>query len=250
MERRADNAEPDFGLRFGLTDDAFMQWWTHALLKADADEFVHVLGGNRIGARFVCAIDRLVRLDGRGLTGDIIVRAYCVARKIPPAQFAAAMREPQNRLDAQCLYNDAAVQSLLDRLAYRSRQLSMERVALRTMSKIESLYQRADDETLDPEIRIDVEKAALNASVTLLSIDERRQSGEAKRRQQAAYGRALEASRTNMRDESAPPSIEEAKHFILMLREHFGADVLRDLVTNALPSPREATKEALTIEDP
>ena len=225
-------------LRFGLTDAQFDMWWNAALLPADADEFVHVLGGNKLGARFVCAMDYFTRIDARELTYDLIVRAYCIAKKVPPEALTATMRDTKVRLDAQCLYDDPAVRALLERLQYRSRQIAMERIAVRTYSTVEKLYDRADAE-FEPELRLNMEKAALAASTTLLSIEERRASGEAKRREARAFRNVVEMSRAQMRDESAPPTLDEAKHTILMLRELFGADTLREMISAALPMKSE-----------
>jgi len=229
-------AVPSASLGFELTDATFEQWWSTALLPTDADEFVHILGGNKLGARFVCALNWFTSIDARQLSADLIVRAYCAARKVPADIMVETMREHKTRLDAQFLYDDPSVTSLLERLQYRSRAIAMERVATRTFETVEKLYTNADKE-IDPDLRLGMQKAALVASTTLMSIDERRHSGEARRRENQAYRNSLEMSRERLSNDSSPPTLDEAKHTILALRERFGADVLRELVAGALPMP-------------
>lgn len=207
------------------------------------------MGGNKLGARFVCALDYFTRIDARSVTADVIVRSFCIAKKIDPETLLETMRDPKTRLDAQFLYDDASVQSLVERLNHRSRALAIERVSMRTYETVEKLYSKADEEHLDGEYQLDLRKAALNASVSLLSIEERRQSGESKRRDNRAYRQSLDMSRASMRDESLPPTMDEARGTILMLRALFGEAWLREQLTAALPMVDAGAPETIDANE-
>lgn len=218
------------GLRFGLTDSAFDSWWRNALLPEDQSEFVHIYNGNKLGARFVCALDYLSRVDNRNTTPDVIVEAYMLAKKLD----AGAASDILVRQNAQYVYEDPSVKVLLDRIRYRTRAIAMERVAAKTYAKVEELYSRADVEA-DPDAKLAIEKVAINAGTTLLSIDERQRTADAKRRDAKAFREAMETSRQNQRDASQAPTLDEAKHFILMLKEQFGPEAIAQMFQEALP---------------
>jgi hypothetical protein len=139
------------------------------------------------------------------------------------------------------------VRTLIERLQYRSRSLAIERIATRTYHKVEDLYNRSESE-YDPEVRLNMEKAALSASTAILSMEERRAAAEARRREQRAYQATLAMSRENLRNETAPPTLDEAKHTILMLRDLFGADVLREMISAALPMGEDTETETFDAD--
>lgn len=224
---------PEAGVRFGLSDETFQSWWNRALMPEDADEFVHLRGGNKAGARLVCALDYLTATGQERPPADVIVRAYVLARKLPETSLA----DETVRIEAAYLYQDDAVQSLLDKLRYRERSVAMERVSKLTLKTVEEQLQGGD------EI-----KEAMKAGVSLMAIDQRAKEAEAKRRDNKAYRDALAMSRSNLRDSTQPPSREEALHSIVMFRELFGEQALREMITAALPIDGAADTTAVTYD--
>jgi hypothetical protein len=218
-------------VRFGLSDKTFEAWWDITPAE-DTEDFVHIRGGNKLGARFVCALDYLNAVLERP-TIAVLVRAYVLARKLEES----CADDPATRIEAQNLYADEAVEELLGRIRFRSKQRALDRLAEKTIQKL--------DEQLEvEEPRGDVLKAA----VAVMALEQRDRVTDNARRDKAAYRRTMDTSRQHLRDSSQPPSLEEFRTSIAMAMELFGVETVRELVLAALPIDGVADTKALTIE--
>jgi hypothetical protein len=161
------------------------------------------------------------------------VRAYVLAKKLPEEMH----RDDKTRMDAQYLYQDDAVETLLERLRYRDRHAAMDRVAKLTLRTVENGLKAA-------EVNTDVLKVA----ATLMGVDQRAREADTKRRDVRAMREAMNASRQNLRDSTQPPSLEEFKHSLVMAIELFGIQTVRECITAALPIDVALAPAVITLE--
>lgn len=146
-------------------------------------------------------------------------------------------QDDKTRVDAQYLYQDGAVETLLERLRYRERHAAMDRVA--------KLMLRTVEDGLKAEA---VNGDILKAAATLMGIDQRGREADTKRRDARAMREAMNASRQNLRDSTQPPSLEEFKHSIVMAIELFGVETVRACIVAALPMDVAEAPAVVTIE--
>lgn len=235
------------GIGFGLSDDDFNRWWHGALLPEDANEFVHFYGGTLDGARFACALTYLTNVDRRAMSNDIIVRAYLAAKNLPDSE----LRNVKARYEAQALYDEDSVQTLLERVRRRTRYAAEDRIIARTAAKIEELFNRTrtvpdgDDERaefemnggiVNAELRFDTEKLALDAALRFMANTTKERSHDMVRRDKRAFAAAVAANQGKARDASAPPNADEAKQFLAMLHETLGTEQFTEIVASMIPA--------------
>ena len=222
-----DPKAPERGLRFGLSQETFDRWWESAITVDDGEKFVHVYQGNMLGARFVCAID-LLKLN-HPLTADIIVQAYLAAAEIPDEH----LKNHIHRISAQALYDDPSVQWLLDQVQYRSDRAARERIARRMSRRLERLY----DETENPESLRDVglQKVIMEGSSRFLLLQSREKQADDMRRDKIAMQKAIAQGKMSEGETHKIPTLEEAKHFLHMLRDHFGAAEFSKILGDVTP---------------
>lgn len=222
--------------RFQLNDDLFNQWWKRALYKDEAAEYVHSnLQGTLDGARFVCALDYLTGVENRSLTTDIIVDSYALAKNLP----AGSEKSAKTRIEAQAVYDDPATQYLIDCLRRRQTRVNADRIANMRVAKLEELYDRGNaDRGWDSyQDKLATEKLFLSGSAQFIDNSTKERSMEAARRDKAVVQRAIRSNSDRSRDTDKLPSPEEAKQFILMLRDAYGSEKFAELMGQvALPS--------------
>jgi len=231
-----DSAPSEVGVRFDLSDSTFRRWWYAAILPEDASEYVYLLGGTMQGARFVCAVDYLTNVDRRVFTADLLVRAYCMAHLLPESEIKSA----RVRMEAQSLYESDAVQTLMDRVRYRASRASAERIYHLTAAKIEDLYARTNTEWADFEERRKTEALFLDSSLRLLATEAKERGQDLLRRDRRAIAAATAAGRIAATQSAAPPTLDEAKQFLAMLREHFGEEQFGKIMETAALAPAPA----------
>ncbi|MGH7749715.1 MAG: hypothetical protein ACREQ5_33860 [Candidatus Dormibacteria bacterium] len=117
--------------RFGLTEEAFLRWW-RALGEDDKAEFVQIYGGNEVLARFVCAYDYLTMMEARSTGTNTIRIAYSIALGVSPDDVRVMRGYP-------IVWKHDAVQSLLDRLHYRSAKQAAARITNKVTILIENM---------------------------------------------------------------------------------------------------------------
>lgn len=231
-------AQPELGLRFGLTPEAFKRWWAVAITTTDADEFVHLYQGDELCARMVCAIDHLTNLGRQAEAPDVIVRAYLIARDLGDD----LLHDSKVRIEAWETFNMEATQMLLGCVRQNSRRIIEERILQKTTRKIEELYERA--ETIgDSEELNQVERLAMQSSMQFLSLQEKAREAEALRRDKKAAAQAIAAGKQSMKTVQAIPTLDEAKQFLTMLKETYGAETFAELMKHAAPTPLPAGEE-------
>jgi hypothetical protein len=223
-----DVIHPDTGLAFALSDEAFNRWWATSILPEDAAEFVHLHHGTIEEARFVAALDYLTNVQQGPWNSDTIIRAYCLAQNR-----ALDMRDSLVRANAQYILESPATSYLLDRVRYRSRRIAEERIANRTTTKIEEIFERTT--ILDGAERLNTERLALEMGIKYLSNQSRERGQEAERRAKKAVQSAMEYSRNSETDEKRVPTLAEAEHFLAMLAEHHGSEAIVGLLQKRLP---------------
>jgi hypothetical protein len=221
----------DGGIRFGLDQATFDRWWASAINPEDGEEFVHLLGGNMVGARFVCALDLL---KDSASSGDNIVRAYCLAKELPEA----AAREHIQRLNAQMLFDDPSVQTLIDRVTYRGERAARNRIANLAAARLEKLYR--DSETGELEHDAEFQSAVLGNSAKFLGIHAREKETEARRRERSAVRQSIERGRLREKEVGRIPTVEEAVGFLHMLRDELGEDEFARILGQVTPKALEA----------
>ncbi len=225
--------------RFELDDETFEAWWSRAVLPEDAAEFVHLLQGTKDAARFVCAWDGLCASGDRPHSNELVVRAYLFSKGYPEE----AAGNVRYRAEALALWEDDAVRALIEVLRYRERRAAEERIATRMCAKLEELYDRAAGEE-DPKDRRTDERVALDGSLRFLTIQEQARERKATRRDKRALVEAIGRSRAQTIAVGAPPTPDEARHFLLMLKETLGPQGYADVLAStqeALPAPKEAS---------
>jgi hypothetical protein len=226
-----DIIHPDTGLAFALSDEAFMRWWSSTILVEDAYEFSYLHAGTIYEARFVCALEFLMTVQQLGHNGETIIRAYCLAQNQP-----LDMQDALVRSNAQSLYSTPAVGFLMDCVRKRSRRIAEERIANRTTTKIEEVFERTKG--LTGKERLETERLALQMGLTYLSNQSRERGAETERRSRKAVQSALERSRHAEADEQRVPGLAEVDHFLSMLVEHHGSDAIEELLRKKLPSAK------------
>jgi hypothetical protein len=215
------------GLRFGLTQDIFNQWWYTALYPEQAREYIDFHRGNLDGARFVCALDHLTNVDGRGTGPDVITQAYCIANDLPDADMGSVIIRQQ----AQVLYESPAVQALMEAVRSKGRRLTEELIAQRALKKIDELYDRASTEAFEEYgDKISTEKLALDASLRFMTNVSKERALEADRRNAKSYKEAIEKNRE--KNTQLPPTLPEIKQFLSMFREKLTPDEWRELTAS------------------
>ena len=221
------NVTPQGSHRFALDDDTFNRWWKFALFKDEAAEYVHSnLQGTLEGARFVCALDYLQGQESKTLNADLIVESYILAKNLPES----AARDAKTRIEAQCLYDDPAVSYLMDCLRRRNVRSVAERVANMRAAKIEELYERSASEGLEPAERLKTEQVFLQASAQVIDNATKERAMEATRRDKRSIQNAIAANSAREKDKHRLPTKEEAKQFLLMLKDAYGDDAFREIV--------------------
>jgi hypothetical protein len=223
----------DTGFAFQITDEAFNRWWNATILADQASEYVHFHQGTIDGARFACALDYLVNVQGGAWSADIILRAYAMAMNAP---YDAV--DSITKINAQKLYDSDQVKFLLDCVRSRNRRIAEERISNLTTNKIEELYERSK-ELVDKE-KLDTERLALDSSIRYLGHQTKERSLESERRDKRAVQEAMKRSREMEGDMNRVPSLHEVKHFIAMLVDAHGAEAVGELVQEILPKKLHA----------
>lgn len=233
------------GIAFGLTKDVFSDWWFHRLLAEDANEFVHVYGGTLEGARFVCALDYLSNVDQRKLGSDIITRAYCLAMDLELQSQTGSVA-----VSAEGLYREDSVQFLLQRIRLRSSDYAVSKLYGRAVAKINELYDRTapvldNDEAAerqmnglyvaDLEERRKHEELALRASTELVKEHNRNLREDTERREKRVIALKLAEGAAKDSQQFALPSPDEAKQFLVMLRESYGIEQFQEILNAVEP---------------
>lgn len=247
----------DAGVGFGLSDDTFNAWWYGAVLPEDANEFVHFYGGTLDGARFVCALSYLTNVERRTVANDVIVRAYLAAKNLPDSE----LKNVKVRYEAQALYDEDSVQTLLERVRRRARYAAEDRIVSRTAAKIEELYDRVrpvpTDENeiaefqmnggiVNAEMRYDTEKLALDASLRFMQNTTKERALDQTRRDKRAIASAMAANQGKAADAAALPNADEFKQFLAMMRDALGAEQFAEAIASMVPA---ALKAAHAQED-
>jgi len=172
-------------------------------------------------------LDYLTIQEG-GAGGDHIYRAYIVAAEIP----ALDVNDPVHRINAEIIYKQDATGWLLDRVRYRASREVHERIRKRTARRLEKLY----DESEEGELLTDaaLQRTVLDGANKFLAMGAREQAARDATRQKAALEKALE--RASVADgPKALPTKEDVRHFLQMIRDEFGGDVLAELVAEVAP---------------
>lgn len=237
LDRTQDSsAQLDTGLRFGLSDDAFKRWWAMALTTIDADEYVHLYGGDMDGARMVCVLDHLTHSELAPKEQGLIERAYVIAKDLPERY----LHEIKTKTDAFYLYNLDSTRMLMECVRRNAKRFIEDEITLRSTRKIKELYDRAEEEC--GEDRLKTERVALDGSMQWLSLQERARAADAQRRDKRAAAQAIATGKQQLKIAQAVPTIDEAKQFIVMLKEAYGEEAFVKLVEHtALLPPEDAT---------
>ena len=230
----------DGGIRFGLDEAAFLRWWHAAVLAEDADEFVHLYGGTMDQARFVCSLDYLTSIDQQAVGSDVIVRAFVTARNLPED----SMRDIGVRMEAQAHYTSPPVMTLMDRVRYRSERAFEERIRRQTAARLEAMYTRVRKMDEDDPALLSVERGVLDASVKFLAMTQKDRHHVDDLRARRSIADAAARSREVNADQLKAPSKEEAKNFMVMLRETLGDEEFAEALKQvALPPSNEVVSE-------
>lgn len=228
IPRPVYTSSPETGFAFALSDESFSRWWAATVLPEDATEFVHLLHGTIEEARYVCAIDYITNVEGKDPGADVTVRAYFLAANRP-----VELSDPQGRLNAIHMASTNAVKFLLDRVRLRSRRIAEERIAARTVAKIEELYERSSQ--LEGKEQLDTERAALETSIKLMGNQARERQQESDRRAKKAAQDAITRSREQEGDMKRLPSLAEARLHLAMLVDGHGEEAIAALVKELSP---------------
>lgn len=221
------SAQPE-PVAFRLDSSEFERWWKTAVDPEDRASYIHLHQGHMEGARFVCALDHLTRNLGQQRTDDVIVRAYLIASGLPESD----LRVHKIRYEAQAMYEDDAVSTLIESVRYRSGKAAEERIGTLAVNKIEALFERSN--TLSGEEQLDTEKVALDGSIRFLGIRERAASAAQARRDKKAVQRAMQINASRGTEAAKLPTLEEAGEFMKMLVNEFGAEAAKQLVDKAM----------------
>lgn len=233
-DARGTSAAPNVGVRWGLSKEQFDDWWYYAVLGEDAAEFVHVYNGTMSAARFVCALDYLTNMEHRRLSSDVITRAYCIACQLPTTEATS-----KTIFEAEALYNDEAVQYLLERVRFRNSRYAVSRLYGKAVQKIEEILERTapidqdhPDEDIaertlkgtfipDLEDRRKHEELALGMIVQLAKIDSRDRADEASRRDKRVVAEAIARGTAREEQKHTLPTVAEAIQSLRMLRDAY-----------------------------
>ncbi len=198
-----------------LTPDVFERWWSTAVRPDDGSEFVHgPFRGTQEAAYFCCAYDLL---RSRNENRDIVVQAYLISQNIDPS----ASKSAGVRIAAQGMYDEDSVQFLLDKVEYRKRAESEERIHAIAVAKIEELNLRSKDEGFfeDYEGRLATEKLVLDASLRYMADRTKQKSVDMKRREQRALRESMVKGKAELKNVTALPTKEEIRQFAQMAKD-------------------------------
>jgi hypothetical protein len=208
----------------------FSQWWL-SISQQDADEFVHIHAGTIDGARMVCALDYMLRIERRSHTYDLITRAYQIAHGLDESQ----CRDAAVRMNAQALYTSDAVVFLRERLDRRRRDEVDEEIHRLTAERLRKLYSATQDDEGNLDLDSKLHSVVLEASNKLLGLGVRERQHEADRRDRRALARAAESNRSAMKTVTAAPTMDEAKAFVQMLRQALPPAEFQEILADIEP---------------
>jgi hypothetical protein len=186
-----------------LPQDAFERWWEHLDLE-DRDEFRFVFGGDEIHARFVCALDTLIaqNADPR-YHKSLIASAYATAAA-PYQGFAMDIDDPRLLGRAAKAYEHDAVQSLLERLKFRTTRRKRIKLENLVYSEVEAMIKdaAARDESDQPLYSMQDRKLAMDSAQKLLGLANEEEAVTRAERTRRGMARAREALQANLHDEN------------------------------------------------
>jgi hypothetical protein len=210
-------AKSDAGALWDLPPEAFTRWWA-ALPEEDRAEFVGVYGGGIVHARFICALHNLMVMQARPQTGSTIVEAYAIAAGVPA-------NTEEARRGAGLAWEHDAVQALLDRLRYRSKQQAAARIINMLTLSIEEMLQRTRGEDVPTKEKADAARTALQfvRMVSEESIQERVE------RTKRGFQKAQQALGNT---EVETPTDDQAELYLKTLISQIGKDKVKALLSD------------------
>lgn len=219
IEAPPDNAIPPISEGWQLTDDIFMRWWG-LLDEQDRREFTDLNRGDKILARFVCVLDYLLIQKVQAPESSIFQLAYSIAANMP-------MESPNLRAQAARAWKHDAVQTLVERVRFRSlrqRSVKVENNHLRMLEQLqESIakrFEKTDELTTDDVKDITATLSVVNKYLSQVSNEE-----SARRNDRSA--RALAKARESLKSGDNDMSTRE---FVALFKAHVKDIPDKDLI--------------------
>jgi hypothetical protein len=139
-------APHDVYITKSLPDEMFLRWWS-LLGEDDRSEFTHIYQGDKILGRFVCVLDYLIMQKVQGDKENLYALAYFIAAR-PFPEHAVSMDNPGIRPRSQRAWEHPAVQTLFERVKYRSTRQIGIRIQNRTAVNLDKVMQDAEETTV------------------------------------------------------------------------------------------------------
>ena len=173
-------------------------------------------GGDILLSRFVCALDYLLVMQARPQSGSTIVEAYAIAANLPSDSEAA-------RKVAAVAWAHDAVQSLTDRLRYRSKQEAGARITTRLTALIEEMLLGVSGEDVSLKDKAEATKAALSF-VRMVSDQDIQERVERTKRGFAKARATLSEAEVEV------PTSDQAELYLKILVDQLGKDKVKALL--------------------
>lgn len=202
---------PETGARWDLTESAFSRWWG-AIVEDDRNEFMYTYGGDIVLARFVAAYDYLVSKEQMAPNGAPIILAYAIAAGLEP-------NTPDAKIRAAKAWRHDAVQSLLDRLRYRSIRQAGARITNAMTLLMEKSLQEAMTSPLKDRAPI------LNSALALIKIMSTEDISERAERTKRGFVAARGALGDDAEEIEVSP--DQAELYVKALAAKFGPEMVR-----------------------
>lgn len=202
---------PETGARWDLTESAFSRWWG-AIVEDDRNEFMYTYGGDIVLARFVAAYDYLVSKEQMATNGAPIILAYAIAAGLEP-------NTPDTKIRAAKAWRHDAVQSLLDRLRYRSIRQAGARITNAMTLLMEKSLQEAMTSPLKDRAPI------LNSALALIKIMSTEDISERAERTKRGFVAARGALGDDAEEIEVSP--DQAELYVKALAAKFGPEMVR-----------------------
>ena len=209
-----------------LPHETYTIWWDH-LDETDRDEFRYIFGGDEIHARLVCALDQLILAGTPPDDVSLIATAYVIAAA-PYAGYAISPTDPTLGARALQAYRHDSVQSLLERVKYRSTRRKRLRLENLVYSEAEAMVKDAAlrNDANEPIFSMLDRKAAVDSARALMKLADEEDAVVRSERSRRGMTRARDAVAAGLSDDN--PRVLKTMFKALVAK--IGTDAARALI--------------------